>query len=71
MDRISRRAVAADRLAECADAIELSHIDLVNKAVANGWTEREVAAALFSLASAHLDMVGLGAGEAAARSNVA
>jgi hypothetical protein len=45
------------RLADCEKAIELSHIDLVNNAVADGWTEREVAAALYNLAQAHLELL--------------
>lgn len=71
MSRVFQRSVEADRLADCESAIEISHIDLVNNAVAGGWTEREVAAALFNLAQAHLDLLGNGTSAGASRSEVA
>lgn len=57
MNRVFEGAASARRLVDCESALELSHIDLVNNAVADGWTEREVAAALYNLAQAHLELL--------------
>jgi len=71
MNRALHRPAAADRLSDCENALELSHIALVDNAVAGGWTEREVAVALFNLARAHLKMLGGSGSETVLKANVA
>lgn len=45
-----------DRFLECQDAMDIAFQDLANRAVAAGWSEREVAAALVDLADNHMLM---------------
>ncbi|MGN6549774.1 MAG: hypothetical protein ACTHJ3_07765 [Pararhizobium sp.] len=45
------------RVRKCAETLEDAHLELIDRSIRKGWTEREVCLGLFWLAAFHLQLM--------------